>query len=132
MRPRPCHCDRHVPGQPFVRGRDCRRCWLFHNDPVYAKHWGVKPSIWRRLLTFTRALLQHVRGGLRKVSTEEKARRLAICTTGPCSEYDNGTCKKCGCNLSIKASWKSEQCPLNKWNEAPTTQGAPRPCCNRK
>lgn len=30
---RPCDCDRYTPGEPFVRGRDCARCWLWHNDP---------------------------------------------------------------------------------------------------
>jgi len=30
---RPCHCDRYRPGEPFVRGRDCGRCWLWHERP---------------------------------------------------------------------------------------------------
>lgn len=37
---RPCVCDRFIPDQPFVLGRDCRRCWLFHNDPRYHQLWG--------------------------------------------------------------------------------------------
>lgn len=28
---RPCTCDRVTPGEAFVRGRDCARCWLWHN-----------------------------------------------------------------------------------------------------
>jgi hypothetical protein len=40
VRPRPCQCDRHVPGEPFLRGRDCARCWLWHNVPRYRGEFG--------------------------------------------------------------------------------------------
>lgn len=33
--PRLCACDRTVTdGSPWVRGRDCPRCWLWHNHPA--------------------------------------------------------------------------------------------------
>jgi hypothetical protein len=35
---RPCECDRQQ-GGPWVKGRDCRPCWLYHNDPRYKKLW---------------------------------------------------------------------------------------------
>ena len=43
---RPCICDRHLPGQPFERGRDCGRCWLWHNSPTHRSLWegAVSPS----------------------------------------------------------------------------------------
>jgi len=37
---RPCTCDRFVKGEPLVRGRDCRACWLFHNDARYQRRWS--------------------------------------------------------------------------------------------
>ena len=37
---RPCLCDNFVPGEPYQAGRDCRRCWLYHNDERYRVHWG--------------------------------------------------------------------------------------------
>lgn len=36
---RPCMCDNFVPGEPYQAGRDCRRCWLYHNDERYRRHW---------------------------------------------------------------------------------------------
>lgn len=36
---RPCVCDRFVPGEPWVLGRDCRLCYLYHNDPRYKALW---------------------------------------------------------------------------------------------
>lgn len=37
---RPCVCDRFVPGEPWVLGRDCRVCYLYHNDPRYKALWS--------------------------------------------------------------------------------------------
>lgn len=38
--PRPCICDRYIPGEPWVLGRDCRVCYLYHNDKRYKALWG--------------------------------------------------------------------------------------------
>ena len=40
---RPCNCDRQQGGE-WVIGRDCRLCWLYHNDARYAKLWNDVPS----------------------------------------------------------------------------------------
>jgi hypothetical protein len=51
------------------------------------------------------------------VAKEVLEARLAICDT--CPEVNknspNWTCTKCGCNLKIKASWASQDCPIKKW-----------------
>lgn len=39
--PRPCECDKIAAGQPYEAGRDCRRCWLYHNRADYKKHWDA-------------------------------------------------------------------------------------------
>lgn len=36
---RPCGCDSCVIGEPWVRQRDCRDCWLYWNDPRYRRIW---------------------------------------------------------------------------------------------
>jgi hypothetical protein len=42
---RPCFCDRHVPGQPYVAARDCVLCWLYHNRDDYRRKWdGEQPQ----------------------------------------------------------------------------------------
>lgn len=38
-------CDRHVPGEPFVGGRDCRVCWLYHNDERYRTRWQPRKTL---------------------------------------------------------------------------------------
>lgn len=59
--------------------------------------------------------------------------RLTTCRK--CHLYDakKGKCKDCGCYLSIKASWASEKCPLNKWVEHKMTGVAQpkQPCCEK-
>ena len=37
---RPCgNCNNYRPGQPFDTTRDCRLCWLYHNDERYRQFW---------------------------------------------------------------------------------------------
>ena len=36
---RPCGCDNCPIGEPWVRQRDCRDCWLYWNDPRYRRLW---------------------------------------------------------------------------------------------
>lgn len=47
------------------------------------------------------------------VTTEEKDRRMDICKA--CDFFDNGSCRKCGCNLAFKNRLTSEHCPVGKW-----------------
>lgn len=37
---RPCGCDSCVIGEPWIRRRDCRFCWLYWNDPRYRQLWN--------------------------------------------------------------------------------------------
>jgi hypothetical protein len=53
-----------------------------------------------------------------KAPPEELARRLAVCAA--CDERvahaaRPDSCRKCGCNLPLKASWASQRCPLGLW-----------------
>lgn len=41
---RPCTCDRVLVGEPYVKGRDCWLCWLYHHDERYATLWGGWPD----------------------------------------------------------------------------------------
>lgn len=42
--PRPCSCDRVVPGAAFVAGRDCHKCWVFVHRPEVRRAWGGNPD----------------------------------------------------------------------------------------
>lgn len=46
---RPCKCDNYLQGEPYVLGRDCRLCWLFHSHDGYNRSWGG-PGVKRRCL----------------------------------------------------------------------------------
>ncbi len=38
------HCGKGKPyDRPYDISRDCRLCWLYHNDPVYREFWGGPP-----------------------------------------------------------------------------------------
>ena len=65
---------------------------------------------------FTKAIANHVADGMTKVEPEELERRLEICN--PCPQRNNNSCSICGCGLSDKASWRSSECPIGKWEES--------------
>lgn len=59
---------------------------------------------------------QIVRHGLKKVSDEEKGRRLSVCEA--CEFLVRGKsdrCSKCGCFVKWKTALESWHCPIGKW-----------------
>ena len=64
---------------------------------------------------FTKSLAAHVADGLQKVEAPELQRRLEVCTL--CDQRNDDRCSVCGCYLAEKASWRSSECPLGKWNQ---------------
>jgi Family of unknown function (DUF6171) len=79
-----------------------------------------KPPIPSKLTMARNAITaagQAAKSGFKKVSAEEKARRLAICqgceflVKGPKGER----CSKCGCFVKWKTALEAWHCPINKW-----------------
>ena len=68
-----------------------------------------------KLATLTRALTKHITGGLKQTDEEQYSNRLKVCSACPFRSEGTWVCEKCGCHLSLKASWKSENCPLGMW-----------------
>lgn len=105
--PRECECER----------AECRLCWLFWNDHRYNKIWGgdgnLRPSIFVKATNLFRSVAKHATTGGKKVTEGEKQARLDVCKA--CVMYSEDRCLKCGCKLSVKASWKAEECPLGLW-----------------
>jgi hypothetical protein len=71
-----------------------------------------------KVANFTSAVAAHVAAGLPQASKVLAARRLAICDG--CENYrpSDKTCggiSGCGCYVGIKANWRDQSCPLNKW-----------------
>ena len=72
-----------------------------------------EPSILTKALTLGSAVANHVSDGMSKCSKAELTIRLDICDK--CPERKNTTCTKCGCLLTVKAGWKTANCPMDKW-----------------
>lgn len=77
---------------------------------------GSRPSLAQKGWNFTKAVGNHIADGFKHVTTEELQARLKICDTCEMRDGDRCNSMNCGCILSIKAKWKSERCPLHKWN----------------
>jgi hypothetical protein len=75
---------------------------------------GAPPSLLTQAAGLVGAAVDHVVHGLPTVSEPERLARLAVCRD--CPEFSNNTCKVCGCNMGVKASWKRQDCPLGKWD----------------
>lgn len=105
-----CFCNKFKDGSPFVAGRDCRICWLYHNDDRYKKI----SNLVQQAGNFKEALVKRVESNFQNVSPELLEERLKIC--GGCEfKQDNWQCSQCGCYLTIKAKWATENCPKGKW-----------------
>lgn len=71
-----------------------------------------KPS---KIKNFAKAIKKRISSGVQNVTFEEFVERLSVCKI--CEYQKNGECQDCGCILHIKAWWKSEDCPKNKWDK---------------
>ena len=53
----------------------------------------------------------------RFVSEDVKQIRMDICVVCPSWEHSNNRCTECGCQMRVKASLRSSECPLKKWGQ---------------
>jgi len=139
---RPCTCDKVVMGQPFVAGRDCRLCWLYHHDQDYRRMWDTdhatvvapvasqpvwrsapprRTGFWRaagQFLSYAEAMLRWNLAGRPVTLPQDLAKREAACKA--CVFWDSvkDGCKVCGCgieggSLDQKRRMATEMCPAN-------------------
>ncbi len=76
-----------------------------------------KPKKLRLLWNFAKAVTKYVYSGLKNVSEKVYKERLSVCETCVFRQNDKCLHKSCGCSLTEKAQWKSEECPEGKWKE---------------
>jgi hypothetical protein len=110
---RPC-IDTH----PVPVPRKCKYCAIYTTNPKMREKWDndETPGILQKAVNFTKAAFNHLKHGLTILPPEKSQERLNICHS--CEMFDGkNTCrhKKCGCQLSVKATWAEQECPLNKW-----------------
>lgn len=105
---RPC-----VKRHPELAPDHCRTCWLFLNDERYRKLWAGEPGLLEKAANFASALVSHAQSGFQKLPLGIVEDRLRVC--GGCEQNNGGRCAACGCHVSLKAGWASQDCPLRKW-----------------
>jgi hypothetical protein len=84
------------------------------------------PSLARKAVNFSGAVVKHVANGGRQCTDEEIAARYAKCEA--CAKWRRGdhcTHPSCGCPVSPKRKlvsklcWASESCPIGEWGAIP-------------
>jgi hypothetical protein len=133
--PIPCGgCGRGGPfDQPYDAATMCRLCFLYANDEGYRARWDASPGTrtvllpppptpiekgpgwFQKLVSFSKAMVSHAWHGLPATPTEEQKQRLAICLGCEFLNKDNGSCRRCGCAIAIKAAMALQRCPAGKW-----------------
>ena len=75
------------------------------------------PGLMKRGMNFAQASVRHMADGMNQATEVVFEQRLAICRECELCETTMMICRhpKCGCYLQIKASWRSQACPLGKW-----------------
>lgn len=112
---RKCFCDNVKYNQPYDISQ-CRLCWLYHHNEKYRKMWDTeKPNLFKKIKSFIKSFLKHWWAGSPEVSKRKFKQRMNICRGCEFYNKSGNSCNKCGCNLSVKAKWKTQKCPINKW-----------------
>ncbi|MEQ9586899.1 MAG: hypothetical protein RJS97_02960, partial [Parvibaculaceae bacterium] len=77
------------------------------------------PGFIRRGLNFFKAASRHVADGMQLLEEDQVEARLNVCRSCDHCDTDKMVCLRpeCGCFLKVKARWRSEECPLGKWEK---------------
>lgn len=73
-------------------------------------------NIFEKVTQFTKEFATYIKEGAPNVTPIEYEERLRICSSCP-SLSDKFTCNECGCNMEMKAKWRTSDCPKHKWPE---------------
>lgn len=102
------HCPLAGKDEPCRGQRNNRVC--LYSDEASPEH---RPGFLRKLANFTVAVVGHIVAGAPMATAEVKAARLAVCATCEFHDAEGDRCNQCGCNLSVKAGWSDQACPLD-------------------
>ena len=75
-----------------------------------------QPSNTKKAWNFAKAVAKHAKAGFPTVSDEEYKLRELACSV--CNHLNNNSCNLCGCNLSVKAAWAEQECPIDRWSDS--------------
>lgn len=121
MRLTPCECEQ--PG--WCERHQCHKSHgmlqLCRHSPQYFEAFesGHVPSLFKRATNFAKAAATHAADLGRKVSDEVYDSRLSVCRGCELCDEEKMQCLhyQCGCNLEVKARWRTQKCPRELWPE---------------
>jgi len=119
-------CERHECQKPEHWHRLCQTrkdyfaLWEEGRGPgqfVFPDVESTEPGLLRKAMNFGSAVVRHAADFGRNVTAEVFEQRLSVCRSCPSCDLQRMVCreKQCGCQLHMKARWRSENCPLGKW-----------------
>ncbi len=76
------------------------------------------PKLTEMIQNFGKAVAQESLAFLKSkpnVTNEEKDKRFEICKSCEFFVTQSQRCMKCGCYMPIKTGWRSQKCPIGKW-----------------
>jgi len=75
-----------------------------------------------KVITVTKAVVEHLSSELPILNDEQRKERVDICQG--CEFYHPLTthCKQCGCMMAMKTRLPLAKCPINKWGIHPIAQ----------
>ena len=112
------HSQMHAANN-LVTGQICRACTWYDqlcSNPrpeINELKDDPAPTIGAMAIGLATSAIAFVADGLKVLSEEQTADRLQICAT--CDENQGNWCRRCGCNLTLKARGRAFECPLDKW-----------------
>lgn len=71
------------------------------------------PSMLKMAVNLAKALAEHAVDGLGKTPKDSYDARLLRCSW--CEKRNDDRCSVCGCFIAVKASMRSQSCPLGRW-----------------
>ncbi len=104
----------------------CEMCgWTPEDDGGHEVSTEIEPkkmpSVFKQAANLAKSTFNHVASGAHRAPDHVYKSRLEICNS--CDKLHKSRCSECGCFVSMKASWASEKCPLEKWTEYKQTRG---------
>ena len=69
------------------------------------------PNFFNMMKNFSSEVIKFAKGGFKYVSPEDYEERLDACFKCPNVRNPGFRCGLCGCNMELKAKWKTSECP---------------------
>ena len=73
-------------------------------------------NIFEKVKQFSKEFALYIKEGAPNVTPPEYEERLKICSACVFIS-EKFSCTVCGCNMEMKAKWRTSDCPKHKWPE---------------